>query len=132
MSAEKYEVDEEEMDSEEEDSEDKESSQFSESSEEEDDASDTGLTENQNRLLYMISLYTNIAQSDEEAEEWIRKSALLVMTYEGIVQQVFDYDYAPASMSVENRRKYFNMSQEGRSDVDFLREEELINGLKLS
>ncbi len=120
------------MDSEEEDSEDKESSQFSESSEEEDDASDTGLTENQNRLLYMISLYTNIAQSDEEAEEWIRKSALLVMTYEGIVQQVFDYDYAPASMSVENRRKYFNMSQEGRSDVDFLREEELINGLKLS
>jgi WD repeat-containing protein 35 len=135
MSAEKYEVndDEEEMAaSGEEDSEDKESSQFSESSEEEDDASDTGLTENQNRLLYMVSLYTNIAQSDEEAEEWIRKSALLVMTYEGIVQQVFDYDYAPASMSVENRRKYFNMSQEGRSDVDFLREEELINGLKLS
>ena len=80
----------------------------------------------------MISLYTNIAQSDEEPEEWIRKSAVLVMTYEGIVQQVFDYDYAPASMSVENRRKYFNMSQEGRSDVDFLREEELINGLKLS
>ena len=94
MSAEKYEVNDEEEEmaaSGEEDSEDKESSQFSESSEEEEDASDTGLTENQNRLLYMVSLYTNIAQSDEEAEEWIRKSALLVMTYEGIVQQVFDY-----------------------------------------
>ena len=137
--ADKYEVDEEkdndnsDVDSEDmTDDEDKESSQFSESSEEEDDASDTGLTENQNRLLYLISLYTNIAQSDEEAEEWIRKSAVLVMTYEGIVQQVFDFDYAPASMSVENRRKYFNMSQEGRSDIDFLREEELINGLKLS
>ena len=99
--AEKYAVDDEEKDNDNSDvdsdevtdDEDKESSQFSESSEEEDDASDTGLTENQNRLLYLISLYTNIAQSDEEAEEWIRKSACLVMTYEGIVQQVFDYDY---------------------------------------
>ena len=62
------------------DDEDKESSQLV-NPVKEDDASDTGLTENQNRLLYLISLYTNIAQSDEEAEEWIRKSAVLVMTY---------------------------------------------------
>ena len=65
-------------------------------------------------------------------EEWIRKQALLVLIYEAIVSQVLDFDYAPSSMLVENRRKYFNISQEGRSDVDFLREEELLKGLKLS
>ena len=47
------------------------------------------------------------------------KALVEIMTYEGIVQQVFDYDYAPASMSVENRRKYFNMSQEGGAMLIF-------------
>ena len=56
----------------------------------------------------------------------------MVLVYEGVVAQVLDYDYAPSSDLVEMRRKYFNVSQEGKSDVDFLREEELVNGLKLS
>jgi hypothetical protein len=90
------------------------------------------LTDNQNRLLYMISLYTHQAENEDDREEWMRKQALMVLVYEGVVAQVLDYDYAPASDLVENRRKYFNISQEGKSDVDFLREEELINGLKLS
>ena len=58
--------------------------------------------------------------------------ALLVLLYEAIVAQVLDYDYAPQSCLVEHCRKYFNITQEGKSDVDFLREEELINGLKLA
>ena len=94
--------------------------------------SDTGLTENQNRLLYLLSIYTHVAQTEEEKEEWVRKPALMVLIYEAVVAQVLDYDYAPQSQLVEARRKYFNISQEGKSDVDFLREEELINGLKLS
>ena len=114
------------------DEEDRESSDFSESSDEEEEMSDTGLTENQNRLLYLVSLYSAIANSEEEAEQWIRAPSLSVLIYEGIVAQVLDYDYAPSSLSIENQRSYFNMSQEGRSDVDFLREEELLNGLKLS
>merc|ERR1740130_256348 len=56
----------------------------------------------------------------------------MVLIYNAIVKKVLDYDYAPMSQLVEGRRKYFNVSQEGRSDVDYLREEELINGLKLS
>ena len=80
----------------------------------------------------MISLYTHQAENEDDREEWMRKQALMVLVYEGVVAQVLDYDYAPASDLVENRRKYFNISQEGKSDVDFLREEELINGLKLS
>jgi hypothetical protein len=47
-------------------------------------------------------------------------------------RQVLDYDYAPCSQIVEGRRMYINVSQEGKADVDFLREEGLINGLKIS
>lgn len=91
-----------------------------------------GLTENQARLLYMISLYTRAAKTGGEKEEWIRKQALLVLIYEAIVAQVLDYDYAPASTLIQDRRVFFNKSQEGSSDVDFLREELLLNGLKLA
>ena len=99
---------------------DKSESEFSDSDEDEGD-SDTGLTENQNRLLYLISLYSHAAQTEEEKEEWIRRQALMVLCYEGIVAQVLDYDYAPASYLVQGRRKYFNTTQEGNSDIDFLR-----------
>jgi hypothetical protein len=80
----------------------------------------------------MVSLLTHCAQTEEENEEWIRRTALEVLCYECIVAQVLDYDYAPASVLVQGRRRYMNMSQEAGSDVDFLREEELINGLRQS
>ena len=80
----------------------------------------------------MISLYTRAAKTGGEKEEWIRKQALLVLIYEAIVAQVLDYDYAPASTLIQDRRVFFNKSQEGSSDVDFLREELLLNGLKLA
>ena len=84
------------------------------SSDSEDDAGTTGLTMNQNRLLYMISLYTHKAETEEEKEGWIRKPALMVLIYNAIVKKVLDYDYAPASELIEGRRKYFNISQEVR------------------
>lgn len=91
-----------------------------------------GLTENQNRLLYMLSLYSHKATpGTDEKDEWIRKPALVVLIYEGIVAGVLDFDYAPASAAIENRRIWMNVSQEGKSDVEFLREEELINGLQM-
>lgn len=93
---------------------------------------DLGLTENQRRLLYLISLYTRPAKTANDKEEWIRRMALLVLVYQGIVKQALDYDYAPASTLINDRRVYFNMSQEGASDIDFLREEGLLNGLKLA
>ena len=90
------------------------------------------MTENQNRLLYLISLYSHRATPNtDEKDEWIRKQALIVLTYEGIVAGILDYDYAPATTSVQNRRIFMNVSQEGKSDVEFLREEELINGLQI-
>ncbi|CAM9106959.1 unnamed protein product, partial [Discosporangium mesarthrocarpum] len=101
-------------------------------SEEEEDDEDTGLTENQNRLLYMISLYTHKADTRGEKDHWLRKPALVVLLYEGIVANVLDFDYAPQSELIENRRIWMNVSQEGKSDVEFLREEELVNGLHVS
>ena len=89
------------------DDEEEEFESGSESSSEEEEEEDTGLTDNQNRLLYMVSLYTHQAESEEDREEWIRKQALMVLIYEGVVAQVLDYDYAPMSDLVENRRKYF-------------------------
>ncbi|KAH8077207.1 hypothetical protein JL720_10172 [Aureococcus anophagefferens] len=74
--------------------------------------------QNQNRLLYLVSLYTHKAESHDDKDEWIRKPALLVLIYEGIVANVLDYDYAPQSELIENRRVYLNISQEGKSDVE--------------
>eukprot|EP01038_Epipyxis_sp_PR26KG_P007778 gene7778-10566_t len=113
------------------DEEEQSSGSETESASEEDE--DTGLTENQNRLLYMLSLYTRKATpGTDEKDQWIRKPALIVLLYEGIVSGVLDFDYAPASALVENRRIWMNVTQEGKSDVEFLREEELINGLQMS
>lgn len=54
-----------------------------------------------------------------------------MLTYECIVSGALDYDYAPQSVSLENRRIWMNVSQEGKSDIEFLREEELVNGLQI-
>ena len=72
----------------------------------------------------MISLYSHRATAGtDEKDEWIRKTAMIVLLYEGIVAGVLDFDYAPSSNFVENRRIWMNVSQEGKSDVEFLREE---------
>jgi len=91
-----------------------------------------GLTDNQNRLLYLIDLHTTKANDREGSDRWIRKQALSVLVYEGVISGVFDYDYAPQSSLIENRRVWVHVSQEGQSDVEFLREDELINALLVS
>ena len=83
-------------------------------------------------MLYLIHLHSRRAESKDDTDLWIRKQALSVIIYEGVVADVFDYDYAPTSSLVENRRVWCNLSQEGQSDIEFLREEELINALMLS
>jgi len=91
-----------------------------------------GLTDNQNRLLYLIDLHSRKAENRNEKDIWIRKQALSVIVYEGVLADVFDYDYAPTSILVDNKRVWCNISQEGQSDIEFLREEELVNALLLS
>jgi len=93
-------------------------------------------TLNHARLLYMISKYAVPAKSIEDDESWIRQVPLLVMIYEGIVMGILDLDYAPQSVLVSqqgtSKRCFMNVSQEGKSAIDDLREKELLQGLKLS
>lgn len=88
-------------------------------------------TDSHLKLLYLVSKYSNSAQTVNEKERWVRKLPLMVLIYEGIVQKVFEYDYAPASTVVKNTRVYLNVSQEGVDDLDDLVEGELIRGLRL-
>ena len=89
-------------------------------------------TLNHLKLLYLISKYSHFAQTSAETEQWIRKLPLLVLIYEGIVQKVYDYDYAPASQVIAHKRVYLNITQEGIYDLDDLVEAKLIKGLRLS
>ncbi|PRP78265.1 hypothetical protein PROFUN_13875 [Planoprotostelium fungivorum] len=90
------------------------------------------ITEDHIKLLHLISLYTKKAITADEKDEWMRRLPLLVLIYEITIAGSFDYDYAPVSEPIGRRIMYMNISQEGRDDIDDLREEGLINGLKLS
>eukprot|EP01050_Picozoa_sp_SAG11_P030170 SAG11_NODE_8809_length_974_cov_1.362286_1_plen_230_part_10 len=96
------------------------------------DGEDEEWTNDHLKLLYLTSKYAKCALTAEEQEGWIRKNALLVLIYEGIVAGVFDYDYAPQSGMVGTQRVWLNISQEGKDDIDDIREGKLITGLKLS
>ena len=98
----------------------------------EEEKSDDFWTVNHLKLLYLISKYSHCAQTVHEKERWIRKLPVLVLLYEGIVQRVFEYDYAPASEVVETARVYLNVTQEGKDDLDDLVEGKLVKGLRLS
>jgi len=89
------------------------------------------LNDEHHKLLYMISRYTEPNEKTSK-RRWIRAVSLLVLMYEGTIAECFDYDYAPSSEVVGGRRVYMNISQEGRDDLDDLREAECIAGLKLS
>ena len=84
------------------------------------------------KLLYLISRYAKVALSADENESWIRKNQLIVLMYECIVAGVLDYDYAPCSMIIGTKRVWMNVTQEGKDDIDDLREGDLLNGLKLA
>ena len=64
---------------------------------------------------------------------WFRQLPILVLIYEGIVRGVFDYDYAPQAVSVYGgARIYLNISEEGRDDLDDLRELDMLKALKVT
>jgi hypothetical protein len=64
------------------------SSTDSETSSSEEDDKATGLSSNQNRLLYLLDLHTKRAEDRDDSDLWIRKQALTVLIYEGIIKEV--------------------------------------------
>jgi hypothetical protein len=112
-----------------------EESYYSESEEEGDSGSEgeeAEWTADHLKLLYLISQYAKVARSADDNEGWIRKNQLIVLMYECIVAGVLDYDYAPCSMIIGTKRVWMNVTQEGKDDLDDLREGDLLNGLKLA
>lgn len=91
-----------------------------------------GLDRNQLKLLYLIARYSHKARSAQEKEKWVRNVSLMVLIFEGIRAEAFDYDYAPQSVLVGTKRIFMNISQEGKDDLDDLREAGLVNACKLS
>ena len=64
------------------------SSTESETSSDDEKDKGTGLSTNQNRLLYLLDLHTKRAEDRDDADLWIRKQALSVLVYEGIIKEV--------------------------------------------
>ncbi len=87
------------------------------------------LSENQKRILYLISLYT---QNDENC--WIREETLLGLIYYFVKNNTFDepYDYAPSPYIWNGEIKYINISHEALFDLDLLLENELCYEILLS
>ena len=96
------------------------------------------------KLLYLMYVYTSdsfitknttttTTMSRTKKGSWMRQLPILVLIYEGIVRGVFDYDYAPQGECVYGgARMYLNISEEGRDDLDDLRELDMLKALKVT
>lgn len=60
---------------------------------------------------------------------------LFVILFEAITSGKLDFDYAPCSMLIshgtKSKRQWVNISQEGKSAVDDLREKNCVNAIKV-
>jgi len=92
------------------------------------------------KLLYLVSHYARASKSEEQPETWVRQLPLDVLMYEGICAGKLDFDYAPISRqflyadeegAVQVKRCYINISQEGRSTIDDLIEQDFVKSLKV-
>ncbi|XRA97769.1 WD repeat-containing protein 35 [Pycnococcus provasolii] len=102
-----------------------------EEGEEDEDVEDEEMSEDRLKLLYLVSRYSKTSP-DGEDDVYMRKTSLLVLIYEGIVEGIFGYDYAPATVLVGGRRVFMNITQEGNDDIDHLRSSGYLSALKLS
>lgn len=91
-----------------------------------------GFSEDHFKMLFIISKYSHQADRANDTETWIRKLPLLVLVYEGIVEGLFDYDYAPTSVFIGGKRVYLNITQEGRDHIDDLAEAGMVRSLRLA
>lgn len=92
------------------------------------------------KLLYLISHYARSSKSEEQPETWVRELPLDVLMFEGICAGKLDFDYAPVSRQYLHadddggfkcKRCYINISQEARSAIDDLIEQDFVKSLKV-
>lgn len=92
----------------------------------------TDWSENQQKLLYLISTFSQPPVPGLEEKTWIREIPLLILLYEGIVAKVFDYDYAPSLEVFGNRTCFLNVAQEAREDLLALVQSNLVSTMTFS
>lgn len=91
------------------------------------------ITDDQSRLLILISKYSKPAKKRGEEETWIKKIPLMSLINKGVRKGVFkEYDFAPMLVEYMGKKRFANISKEGEDDVADLRELGLIERLKLA
>jgi len=72
------------------------------------------------------------ADETQHSTRWVHRTPLLVYIYEGILLQVFDYDFSPSNELAGKGAINMNVSSEGVDDLSDLQEMGLILRLKLA
>ena len=91
------------------------------------------MTQDQMRLLILISKFSNPAKKMDETETWIKKIPLMALIDQGIRKKVFTgYDFAPTLVDYMGGKRFANISKEGEDDVADLRELNYVERLKLA
>ena len=85
------------------------------------------ITTEHKRLLYLIAEYTNYGKY------LFKALPLKGIIFKGIIDEIFDYDYAPLSIVyINNSRRIMNVSQEGEDDLTDLREFDYLDKIRLA
>ena len=88
------------------------------------------VTRDMQRLLYVIAQYIGV--NGVFGKKVIKDLPLRGLIFKGIIDKVFDYDYAPTSVFYIDNRRYINVSQEGEDDLNDLREVGLLRKIRLA
>lgn len=92
--------------------------------------SEEPITEQMKRLCYMIAEFTK--QDGKYGVLAFKALPLKALIFKGIIDGVFDYDYAPQSIMYMDNRRFLNISREGEDDLDDLRDINLLNKIRLA
>ena len=91
------------------------------------------LSDDQKRLLLIISKFSKPAKYRYEEETWIKKIPLMALIFRGINMDIFKtYDFSPTLVEYIDTIRFANISKEGEDDIADLRTLELVQRLKLA
>ena len=93
------------------------------------------LIHNEGKLLYLLSRYASAAPAEgglvasgaASVEQWLRRVPLLVLVYEGITKQAFDYEFSPCleRVGVGSLWLHLNVAHEALTDLTVTEAREL-------
>lgn len=92
--------------------------------------SEEEITQQMKRLLYLIAEYSKL--DGKYGVLSIKELPVKTLIFKGIIENIFDYDYAPQSLMYIDNRRYLNISQEGVDDLEDLRELGFIQKIRLA